>query len=279
MGALPHSRRRDYEENYPREPRRLEKPYPDTNSTDGYYHDTEAGSRDGYYRDYGHERSSRYDGRDDYSGSGYNHRSRNYHHNRDDSREKDNEYGRRSYDSDYDRGSVRDGSRKSRDSQDREWDSRDREWDKRCFSRERDVSPRKRYEKSRSRSGGRDGFSRSRSPRGRSHGRDYREESYEGDHWHESERQREYEDRHDQDHFSAVYIFSHPWFIYDFVGETFKNPFLYFAWFLLDPIRHCCCERSLDEINRRRSIPDSGNILFFFRICISSGLNNFSCMP
>ncbi|ESQ45054.1 hypothetical protein EUTSA_v10010093mg [Eutrema salsugineum] len=209
LGPLPQSRRQNYEENYPRELRRQDKPYTDTSHAAGYYHDIEVGSRNGYYRDHGHEGSSRYDGRDDYSCSDYNYRSRNYHHNRDDSRERDYDYARRSYDSDYERGSVRDGNRKSRDSQDREWDSRDREWDsrdrewdKRCYSRER--SPHKRYEKSRSRSAGRDEFSRSRSPRGRSHGRSYREDSYEDDHWHESERRREYEDRHNQDHFSST---------------------------------------------------------------------------
>lgn len=198
MGPLPQSRRQ-------------EKPSTDTNYDADYYHDTEVGSRNGYYRDQGHERSSRYDGRDDYSSSDYNHRSRNYHHNRDDSRGKDHDYARRSYDSDYERGSVRDGKRKRGDSQDRERNSRDREWgsrdregDNRSFSRERDVSPQRRYEKSRSGSAGRDGYSRSRSPRGRSHGRSYREDSYEGDHWHESERRREYEDRHDQDNFSAT---------------------------------------------------------------------------
>lgn len=209
MGPLPQSRRRNSEETYPRELRRHEKPSTDTNYDADYYHDTEVGSRNGYYRDQGHERSSRYDGRDDYSSS----RSRNYHHNRDDSRGKDYDYARRSYDSDYERGSVRDGNRKSGDSQDRERNSRDREWgsrdregDNRSFSRERDVSPQRRYEKSRSGSAGRDGFSRSRSrsPRGRSHGRSYREDSYEGDHWYGSERRREYEDRHDQDHFSAT---------------------------------------------------------------------------
>ncbi|CAE6076232.1 unnamed protein product [Arabidopsis arenosa] len=211
LGALPQSRRRNYEENYPREHRRQEKPYIDSNYAADYYHDSEAGSHNGYYRDHEHERSSRYDGRDDYSCNDNNYRSRNYQHSRDDGREKDYDYSRRSYDSDYERGSVRDGSRKSRDpqdrernSRDREWDSRDREWDKRCFSRERDESPHKRYEKSRSRSTGRGEFSRSRSPRGRSHGRSYREDSYEGDHWNESERRREYEDRHDQEHFSAT---------------------------------------------------------------------------
>ncbi|KAF8091155.1 hypothetical protein N665_0452s0024 [Sinapis alba] len=200
MGPLPQSRRRNSEESYPREPRRQEKPSTDTNYDADYYHDSEVGSRNGYYRDQGHERSSRYDGRDDYSSSDYNYRSRNYHHNRDDSRGKDYDYARRSYDSDYERGSVRDGNRKSGDSQDRERNSRDRErgsrdreGDNRCFSRERDVSPHKRYERS-----------RSRSPRGRSNGRSYREDSYEGDHWHESERRREYEERHDQDHFSAT---------------------------------------------------------------------------
>ncbi|XP_010427092.1 PREDICTED: SUPPRESSOR OF ABI3-5 isoform X1 [Camelina sativa] len=211
LGALPQSRRRNYEENYSRELRRQEKPYMDSNYAADYYHDSEVASRNGYYRDHEHERSSRYDGRDDYSGSDYTHRSRNYHHSREASREKSYDYTRRSYDSDYERGSVRDGNRKSRDpqdrgrdSRDRVWDSRDRDWDKRCFSRERDESPHKRYEKSQSRSTGRGEFARSRSPRGRSHGRSYREDSYEGDHWHESERRREYQDRHDQDHFSAT---------------------------------------------------------------------------
>lgn len=236
MGPLPQSRRRNSEETYPRELRRHEKPSTDTNYDADYYHDTEVGSRNGYYRDQGHERSSRYDGRDDYSSS----RSRNYHHNRDDSRGKDYDYARRSYDSDYERGSVRDGNRKSGDSQDRERNSRDREWgsrdregDNRSFSRERDVSPQRRYEKSRSGSAGRDGFSRSRSrsPRGRSHGRSYREDSYEGDHWYGSERRREYEDRHDQDHFSAVYIILSSLAYVILLQRHFKNPFLYFYGF------------------------------------------------
>lgn len=236
MGPLPQSRRRNSEETYPRELRRQEKPSTDTNYDADFYHDAEVGSRNGYYRDQGHERSSRYDGRDDYSSS----RSRNYHHNRDDSRGKDYDYARRSYDSDYERGSVRDGNRKSGDSQDRERNSRDREWgsrdregDNRSFSRERDVSPQRRYEKSRSGSAGRDGFSRSRSrsPRGRSHGRSYREDNYEGDHWHGSERRREYEDRHDQDHFSAVYIIL-PSLVYVILLQRhFKNPFLKFYGF------------------------------------------------
>ncbi|CAN8254594.1 unnamed protein product [Cochlearia groenlandica] len=196
-GPLPQSRRQNYEENYPRELRRQEKPYSDSSYAADHYQDIEVENRNGYYRDQGHERQSRYDGRDDHSRGDYNnYRSRNYHHNRDDTREKDYDYARRSYDSDYERGSVRDGNRKSRDSQ-------DREWDKRCFSRERDLSPHKRYEKSRSRSNGRD-VSRSRSPRGRSHGRSYREDSYEGDPWHQSGRRREYEDRHEEDHFSAT---------------------------------------------------------------------------
>lgn len=239
LGALPHSRRQNYDENYPRELRRQEKPYIDSNYAADYYHDSEVGSHNGY-RDHEHERSSRYDGREDSSCRDYNYRSRNYHHNREDSRDKDYDYARRSYDSDYERGSVRDGNRKSRDPQDRErdsrdrgWDSRDRDWDwdKRCFSRERDESPHKRYEKSRSRSTGRGEFSRSRSPRGRSHGRSYRENSYEGDHWHESERRREYEDRHDQDHFCAVYIILPSLVYIILLRRHLKKPFLYFYGF------------------------------------------------
>ncbi|XP_010522540.1 PREDICTED: SUPPRESSOR OF ABI3-5 isoform X2 [Tarenaya hassleriana] len=204
LGALPQSRRRNYEEDYSRdgESRKHEKPYIESYHTDNY-HDDEMGSRDGNHRDHGYEKSSRYStrGRDDYH---YEYRSRNYHHNREDSHERDYDYARRSYDSDYERGSERDANRRSRD-------SRDREWEKRHFSHERDESPHNRNGTSRSRSRSRswsrggDEYSRSRSPRGWSHGRGYREDSYDDDHWHERrDSRRERGDRHYRDHFSAA---------------------------------------------------------------------------
>ncbi|KAL8141804.1 hypothetical protein V2J09_014836 [Rumex salicifolius] len=174
-GMWSQSRRRGYKEEYSadRESRRHDKPYVDT------YHDLDSFPEDkracgfGVHNDDGHAF-------DDYE----------YRHRRDDSRERDYDYGRHSHDSDYDR-SRRDGSWRRRD-------SRDREHDRRGVSHEQDEIPQKRYDRSRSRSRGRDDYPRSRSPRGRSHGRSHRENSYDEDCYDRSSRRRDLDDkRHD----------------------------------------------------------------------------------
>ncbi|KAL6999354.1 hypothetical protein U1Q18_000515 [Sarracenia purpurea var. burkii] len=151
--------------------------------------------RDGYrsidnYRDHGYDRPARYGGRerDDYAYDDYAYRSRISHQSREDSRERDYDYGRHSYDSDYDRGSRRESSWRSRE-------SRDRDRDKRCLSREKDRSPHRRHERSRSR--GHNDRPRSRSPRGRSHGRSYREDSYDDSRHDRSEKRRDREHHHE----------------------------------------------------------------------------------
>ncbi|KAK4479859.1 hypothetical protein RD792_015402 [Penstemon davidsonii] len=170
----PQTRRRSYEEEYP------------------------------YERDYKrHEKlPGRYGGRDneDYGYDDYDYKSRVSHQSREHSRERDHD-GRHSYDSDYDRGSRRDGNWRRRE-------SRDREWDKRSLSREMDESSSRRHEhsisRSRSRSRGHDDRTRSRSPRGRSHGRSYREDSYDDDRHDRSDRRRDREDRWQHDHYSVA---------------------------------------------------------------------------
>lgn len=74
------------------------------------------------------------------------------------------------------------------------------------MSRERDESPYRRHEhsSSRSRSRGRDDRARSRSPRGRSHGRSYREDSHEDNRYDRGDRRRDREDRRPHDHYSVV---------------------------------------------------------------------------
>ncbi|KAJ0042333.1 hypothetical protein Pint_18300 [Pistacia integerrima] len=207
VGLWPQSRRRDYEEEYPleRESRRHEKPYVDS------YHDIDSFQefdRDGYrsidnYRDHGFDRPPRFGGRDRDGYDDYDYRSRISHQNREDSRERDYDYSRHSYDSDYDRGSRRDSNR-------RRYESRDRECDKRCLSRERDQSPHRRHERSRSRSQsrsrshGHDDRPRSTSPHGRSHGRSHREDTYDDGRHERTEKRRDREERRQREHYSVA---------------------------------------------------------------------------
>uniref|UniRef100_A0A7N1A5P5 Uncharacterized protein n=1 Tax=Kalanchoe fedtschenkoi TaxID=63787 RepID=A0A7N1A5P5_KALFE len=209
-GLWSQSKRKSYEEDYPveREARHYEKPYIDPyNEMDAYRGD--GAYRDSYqdldrfhddynvdtYRDHGHERASRFGSRDhdDYMLDEHDYRPRDSHHSRESSRDRDYEYSRRSYDSDYDRGSRRDSNW-------RRHGSYERESDKRSLSRDRD-SPRK-YERSRSR--GHDDRHRSRSPRSRSRGHSYREDSYDDDRYERSERRREREDKYYDDHYSVA---------------------------------------------------------------------------
>ncbi|CAM8886155.1 unnamed protein product [Rhodiola kirilowii] len=209
-GLWSQSKRKNYEDDYPakREPRHYEKPYIDAYDETGAYcgdgnyresyqdldrfHD---GYRVNTYRDHGHDRSSRFGSRDrdDYVLDEQDYRPRASHRSRESSRDRDYDYGRRSYDSDYDRGTKRDINL-------RRHDSYERESDKRSMSRDRD-SPRK-YERSRSR--GHDDRRRSRSPRSRSRGHSYREDSYDDDRYERSERRKEREDTYFDDHYSAV---------------------------------------------------------------------------
>uniref|UniRef100_A0A1D1YNU4 RNA-binding protein 5 n=1 Tax=Anthurium amnicola TaxID=1678845 RepID=A0A1D1YNU4_9ARAE len=150
---------------------------------------------DGYrdldsFRGYGFDRPSRLGGRghDEFANDNYEYRNRMSHQSRENSRERESEFSRCSYDSDYERG-KRDSSWRRRDARDRERDNRD--------SREREPSPRRRRERSRSR--GHDDRSRSRSPRGRSHGRSHREDSYDDTRSARSDRKRE-RDRDERRH-------------------------------------------------------------------------------
>ncbi|KAL3330975.1 hypothetical protein AABB24_034666 [Solanum stoloniferum] len=204
VGHWPQTRRRSYEEVYPveRDSRRHEKPY-----VDSYHEIREADkyheintSRDGYhsfdnYPDAGFDRPARYGGRehdDPYDDYDYKHRMA--HPNREDSRERDYEYSRYSYDSDYERGSRRDGNWRRRESHERE---RDKE-----SSRERDPSPYRRHERSRSR--GHDDRLRSRSPRSRSHSRSHREDSYDDGRYDRRERRRDRDDKRYHDNYSVA---------------------------------------------------------------------------
>ncbi|XP_073136353.1 SUPPRESSOR OF ABI3-5 isoform X2 [Henckelia pumila] len=170
------TRRRSYEEEYP-----IEKDYRRHEKLPA-----RCGARD--RDDYAY---------DDYD---YDYRSRASHQGREDSHERNYDYGRQSYDSDYDRGSRREGSWRRRE-------SRDRERDKRGLSWERDGSPYGKHEhsrsRSRSRSRARDDRARSRSPLGRSHGRSHREDGYD-DSWHERDRHRNHDDRHHHDHYPVA---------------------------------------------------------------------------
>ncbi|KAK1438457.1 hypothetical protein QVD17_04266 [Tagetes erecta] len=169
VGGWPQTRRRMYEDEYP--------------------------YREGdYYDDGGYERPQRYSGRDrdDYAYDDYDHRPR-VSRSREDSRERDYDNGRHSYDSDYDRGgSRRDGGWRRRDSRDRK----------------RDLSPYKSHERSRSRSHGHDervrSRSRSRTPRSRSRGRSYREDSYDDDWYDRSDRRRDYDKKRHHEYYSAA---------------------------------------------------------------------------
>ncbi|XP_065850651.1 SUPPRESSOR OF ABI3-5 isoform X2 [Euphorbia lathyris] len=211
VGLWPQSRRRSYEEDYPldRESRRHEKPYMDTYGEIDTFCDHEIDSyqevdkfRDGYrsmdnYRDHGFDRSSRFGGRDrdDYVYDDYDYRNRASTQSRENSRERDYEYGRHSYDSDYERGSKRDGNWRRRE-------SRDRDRDKRSLGRERDQSPHRRHE--RSHSHGHDNRSRSRSPRGRSHGRSQREDSFDDERHERSERWRDRDEKRQRGNYTVA---------------------------------------------------------------------------
>ncbi|KAK9052979.1 hypothetical protein SSX86_029609 [Deinandra increscens subsp. villosa] len=169
VGGWPQARRRIYEDEYP--------------------------YRDGdHYDDGGYERPQRYGGRDrdDYAYDDYDYRPR-VSQSREDSRERDYDGGRHSYDSDYDRGGGRrEGSWRRRDSRDRK----------------RDLSPYKRHERSRSRSHGHEdrvrSRSRSRTPRSRSRGRSYREDSYDEDWYDRSDRRRDHDKKRHHEYYSAA---------------------------------------------------------------------------
>ncbi|XP_070009782.1 SUPPRESSOR OF ABI3-5 isoform X3 [Nicotiana tabacum] len=181
VGHWPQTRRRSYEEEYPveRDSRRHEKLFDN-------------------YPDAGFDRPARYGGRerDDYPYDDYDYKHRMAHPNREDNRERDHEYSRYSYDSDYERGSGKDGNWRRRESRERE---RDKE-----SSRERDPSPYRRHEHSRSRSRGRDDRMRSRSPRSRSHSRSHREDSYDDGRYDRSERRRDRDDKRYHDNYSVA---------------------------------------------------------------------------
>lgn len=215
----PESRRRGYEDEY-RESRRHEKPYIASYHEMDTFHEHDIDSlremekfRDDYrsiegYRDHGFDRPPRFGGRDHDDYDDYDHRSRFSHQSREDSRERDYDYGRHSYDSDYDRGTRRD----SRDSSWRRHGSRDRERDKRGLSGERDQSPHRRHEQSRSRSRsrsesrshGRDERPRSRSPWSRNHGRSHREDSFDDGRYERNDKRRDREERYQREQYSAV---------------------------------------------------------------------------
>ncbi|XP_022772030.1 SUPPRESSOR OF ABI3-5 isoform X2 [Durio zibethinus] len=208
-GIWSQSRRRSYEEEYPhdRDSRRHQKTYVDSYSDMDTFHDHEINSfrdfdkfRDGYrgvdnFRDHEFDRPSRYGGRerDDYSYDDYDNRPRMSHQSRGNSHERDYEYGRHSYDSDYERGSWRDGNWRRRESRDRD-----------RLSRERDQSPHKRHERSRSRSHGNDDRPRSRSPRGRNHGRSHRDDSYDDDRNEKTEKRRDREEKYQRERYSVA---------------------------------------------------------------------------
>lgn len=220
-GIWSQSRRRSYEDEYPidRGSRRYEKPYNES------YHDLDAFNehefdtyqdfdrfRDDYrslsnVRDHGIDRLDRFGSRerDDYAYDDYDYKSNVAHQKRDDSYERDYDYGRYRYDSDYDRGSRREGTWRRRESRDRERDKRGSSWD-------RDPSPHRRHDRSKSR--GRDDRSRSRSPRGRSHGRNYREDSYEENRHERSERRRDREEKREREHYSVVCFLGHSLLFY-----------------------------------------------------------------
>ncbi|KAF7831223.1 SUPPRESSOR OF ABI3-5 isoform X1 [Senna tora] len=217
-GHWSESKRRGYEEDYPldRESRRIQRPYDSYHQIDAF-RDREVDAypefdkfRDDYasidhYDDRGYDKSSRFGGhdRDDYAYDDYGYRSRVSHHHREDSHERDIDHGRHSHDSDYGRG-RRDGNWRRRE-------SRDREHDKRYPSRERDLSPHRRHERSRSHSHSRsrsqsrgyDDRPRSRSPRGRSQGRSYREDSYGDSRYERSEKRRDRDEKR-REHYSVA---------------------------------------------------------------------------
>ncbi|KAK3037341.1 hypothetical protein RJ639_032103 [Escallonia herrerae] len=201
VGLWSQTRRRSYEDEYS-DSRRPEKPYIDPyDEMDAYsdaekYHEIDTFQEyDKSRRDHGFERPARHGGRDrdDYGVDDYDYRPRISRQGREDSRERDYDYGRSSYDSD--RGSRRDGSWRRRE-------SRDRERDRSSLSRERDESPYRRHERSRSR--GHDDRLRSRSPRVRSHSRSHREDSYDDVRHERTEKRRDREDKRQLEHYSVA---------------------------------------------------------------------------
>lgn len=220
-GIWSQSRRRSYEDEYPidRGSRRYEKPYNESYQDLDAFNEHEFDTyqdfdrfRDDYrslsnVRDHGIDRLDRFGSRerDDYAYDDYDYKSNVAHQKRDDSYERDYDYGRYRYDSDYDRGSRREGTWRRRESRDRERDKRGSSWD-------RDPSPHRRHDRSKSR--GRDDRSRSRSPRGRSHGRNYREDSYEENRHERSERRRDREEKRDREHYSVVCFLGHSLLFY-----------------------------------------------------------------
>ncbi|KAF5480065.1 hypothetical protein F2P56_000835 [Juglans regia] len=207
IGLWPQSRRRSYEEEYPldRESRRHEKSYISSYHEMDTFRDHDIDTiqefdkfGDGYHnvdnsRDHGFGRPARFEGRDrdDYAYDDYDRRSRLSHQSREDSRDRDYDHGRHSYDSDYDRSSRRDGNWRQRGSR-----------DKRCPSRERDQSPHRRHERSWSR--GHDDHPRSRSPRARSHSRTHREDSYDDDRHERMDKRREREEKRHREQYSVA---------------------------------------------------------------------------
>ncbi|KAK1284197.1 hypothetical protein QJS10_CPB21g00089 [Acorus calamus] len=201
----PQQRRRNLDDGYTlsRDSRRHEKPYV------GSFHDMdryrEVGalqdidkfqdnygyrSIDGGYRDHGSDRPARFGGRDS---EGFADDDYEYHHRipnetREDSRERDHDSGRYTYDSDCEK--RREGSWRRRESREHE------RWDK-------DESPHGRqYERSRSR--GHDDRSRSRSPRGRSRGRSHREDSFDDSRYERVERRWDRDEKRHGEHFSVA---------------------------------------------------------------------------
>ncbi|XP_062218285.1 SUPPRESSOR OF ABI3-5-like isoform X2 [Phragmites australis] len=145
-------------------------------SADNYY---ESGS----HRDFGVDRNKRIGSRDHAEFHGeFEDRYRSSHQSRENSYERDPEYGRYSYDSDYERG-RRENSWRRRNSCGSE---------RRELSRERDGSPYTRHSRSRSR--GHDdrsrSRSRSRSPRAKSRGRNQRDGVYDDNRF---DRRRDYD--------------------------------------------------------------------------------------
>ncbi|XP_017252431.1 SUPPRESSOR OF ABI3-5 isoform X2 [Daucus carota subsp. sativus] len=209
VGAWTQTRGRSYEEDYPidKNSRRHEKPYVDSYQDLDSFHDSDKYNdidtfqdydklREGYrgvdnYRDQGIDRSGRYRGRDreEYALDDYDYRPRVSRQSREDSRERD--YGRHSYDSDYDRGSRRDSNW-------RRHTSRDRDRDRSVLSRERDSSPYGGHERSRSR--GHDDRLRSRSPRSRSYSRSHREDSYDDARHERTDKQKDRDEKRQHDY-------------------------------------------------------------------------------
>ncbi|XP_062224001.1 SUPPRESSOR OF ABI3-5-like isoform X2 [Phragmites australis] len=149
------------------------------------YHASDNYHESGSHRDFGVDRKKRIGSRDraEFHGE-FEDRYHSSHQSREDSCERDHEYGRYSYDSDYERG--------KRDNSWRRRDSCESERERRGLSRERDGSPYMRHSRSRSR--GHDdrsrSRSRSRSPRARSRSRNQRDGFYDDNRF---DRRREYD--------------------------------------------------------------------------------------